>query len=72
MEERQKLEDGFWNSRPKQRHLNYYRLAILLSSFRLDVNLEGIRIVRRVISDGRVGLVRDRKRSPTILPVLFW
>ena len=57
MKERHELEEGFWNSRPKQRHINCYRLAFLLPRLGLNVDLKGIQLVRRDLDNGRVVLV---------------
>ena len=41
-----KLEEVFWTSRPKQRHINFYRLDILIPILGLDFGLEVIQLVR--------------------------
>ena len=71
MEDSHKLEEGLWTSLPKQWHINCYRLTLPLSRLDLDADPEGTRLVCRVIANGRVGLVGDRRRRSTILPIFF-
>ena len=72
MKELQNLEEGFWTSHPKQRHINRYSFAIPLTRLGIDVNLEGICLVHRGLVDGRVELLGDLGQRPMILRVLFW
>ena len=71
LKEHGKLEEGFWTFCPKQRHINIYHISIPLRRLGLDVDLKGIRLVHWGIADGRVGLVADWERRPTIIPVIF-
>ena len=72
MEDHHKIEEGFWIYRPKQRHVNRYRLALPFYRLGLDVYLEGIQLVYQDIANVRVGLLGDWRRRPTIIPVFFW
>ena len=53
-------------------HINQFRLYIPLPRLGLDVYLEGIQPVCKIISDDIVGIVADRCWQPTIIPVIFW
>ena len=72
LEESHKLEEGFCTSRPKQRHIDRYCVDIPLPRLGLDVNLEGIWLVHRGLSDGRFDLVGYLRWRPMIIPVFFW
>ena len=66
------LEEVFWTSRPKQRHVDRHRLDVPLSRLGFDIDLKRIQLVRRGLAEGWVGFLGDRRRRAPILPKLFW
>ena len=71
MEGGHKIEEGLWNSYPKQRHVHFCRIDVPLSWLGLDVNLEVVQPVLWGLAGGIVVLGVYQRRQTTILPKLL-
>ena len=72
VEDGNELEEGFWISRPKQRHVDRHSFAVSLSRLGLDINLQRVRLVYRGLAKGWVGLVGYCRLRSLIIPIFFW